>query len=238
MSDSKEVQIDQNDLRVETYRTPRQGGFSTLPDNSVRITHLPTGITVTAEGERTVFKAQATAMKQLEAVLKAHENKEPLKALMLPNGAIGSGFYLTSTAGVGGGGGGGGSHAVVSIGGSGDVCGLAFKDDVHNVAIGNQQESILREKIAKEIEDQIVNSNSALFRSGLKIAAHMVRGEKGQTVKSEVDFDLYVLWVRGDSVDEQPQGKIITKEEAEVVEKLISTAGETIFSLKKYVEVK
>lgn len=205
MSDSTEVNIDPRDLRVEPYRTPRQGAYSTIPDNSVRITHVPTGITVVVESERTVFKAQAVAMKQLEAVLKAHYNNEPLQVLTLEDGVKVSGFFVAS-------GGGGG----------------AIQHD----------ETALRNKIAKEIEDQIDNSNNSLFRSGLKIAAHMVRGEKGQTVKSEVDCDLYVLWVRGDSVDEQPQGKIITKEEAEVVEKLISTAGKTIFSLKKYVEVK
>lgn len=69
-SDPGERDIRPDDLRIETWRKNR-GGFDTRPDNCCRITHVPTGITVTCEDEdaRSVHAAKADAMKKLRAAV-------------------------------------------------------------------------------------------------------------------------------------------------------------------------
>lgn len=60
------VEIDPKDLRIETYRR-NTGGFGNAPDNCCRLTHVPTGITITVEDsdERSIYKAKAKAMELL-----------------------------------------------------------------------------------------------------------------------------------------------------------------------------
>jgi peptide chain release factor 2 len=100
LPDDAPIEIDESDLRIDTYRSSGAGGqHVNKTDSAVRITHLPTGIVVQCQNERSQTSNKATAMRILRSRLAELEEEKREAELARERGAaqdIGFGSQIRS----------------------------------------------------------------------------------------------------------------------------------------------
>jgi peptide chain release factor 2 len=100
IDDSIDIEINESELRIDTYRSSGAGGqHINTTDSAVRITHLPTGIVVACQNQRSQHKNKAEAYNQLRARLYEHElrkREEEANAVNATKTDIGWGHQIRS----------------------------------------------------------------------------------------------------------------------------------------------
>ena len=95
-----DIQIEEKDIRVDTYRSSGAGGqHVNVTDSAIRITHLPTGIVVSCQNERSQHRNRDSAMRVLKARLydlKVKENQAKLEQIGGAKKEIGFGSQIRS----------------------------------------------------------------------------------------------------------------------------------------------
>jgi peptide chain release factor 2 len=93
LSDDAEVEVDESEIRVDTYRASGAGGqHVNKTDSAVRLTHLPTGIVVSVQNERSQSSNKATALKILRSRLAELAEEEREAELAKERGVVNMGF--------------------------------------------------------------------------------------------------------------------------------------------------
>jgi len=100
VDDNIEVEVNEGDLRVDTYRASGAGGqHVNKTDSAIRITHIPTGIVVQCQNQRSQHKNRSTAMKLLKSrlyALELEEREKEMEAIYADKKEIGFGSQIRS----------------------------------------------------------------------------------------------------------------------------------------------